>query len=203
MTTTVLERAPAQAMPHAVIDDRRGTWAMAMFIATEAMLFVMLFFAYYYLGSQYPAHWPPEAPKFKLALVMLAVLLSSSAVLRIGEKADKRGEHGRARRFVGITILMGLAFLGIQVLEYRNHLETLKPTTDAYGSIFYTVTSFHAAHLILGLCMLAYVLLLPQIGPAEKPPHRAMHNASMYWHFVDLVWLVIVALLYIVPNLRS
>jgi heme/copper-type cytochrome/quinol oxidase subunit 3 len=73
--------------------------------------------------------------------------------------------------------------------------------TDAYGSIFYTITSFHAAHLMLGLFMLLYVLALPQIGPGHKPPHRALHNASLYWHFVDFVWVLIVALLYLAPNI--
>jgi heme/copper-type cytochrome/quinol oxidase subunit 3 len=88
------------------------------------------------------------------------------------------------------------------VFEYRDHLKTLKPTTDAYGSIFYTITSFHAAHLILGLLMLCYVFALPEIGPARKPPHRALHNAGLYWHFVDLIWVVVVVLLYVVPNIR-
>jgi heme/copper-type cytochrome/quinol oxidase subunit 3 len=77
----------------------------------------------------------------------------------------------------------------------------LKPTTDAYGSIFYTITSLHGAHVALGLLMLLYVLVLPQIGPGQKPPHRSLHNASLYWHFVDAVWLFIVALLYVAPNL--
>ena len=189
-------------MPHGVIDDRRGTWAMTMFIATEATLFVMLFFTYYYLGHVSRGPWPPEPPKLTFALIMLAVLLASSVVLYAGERAEQAGHTGRARGAVGLTILLGLAFITLQVFEYRDHLKTLKPTTDAYGSIFYTITSFHGAHLVLGLLMLAYVLLLPQIGSGVKPPHRPLHNASLYWHFVDVVWLLIVALLYIVPNIR-
>ena len=193
--------APRTTIPREVVTDR-GTWAMAMFIATEAMLFVCLFFSYYYLGHAAPK-WPPEPPEYKLALVMLAVLLTSSVVLHEGEKAERRGASGAARGWTALTIVLGGVFVGIQTLEYRNHLEKLQPTTDAYGSIFYTITSFHAAHLVLGLLMLAYVLLLPEIGAARKPPHRALHNASLYWHFVDLVWVFIVVLLYIVPNLRA
>jgi heme/copper-type cytochrome/quinol oxidase subunit 3 len=120
----------------------------------------------------------------------------------VGERADKRGETGRARLFVGITMIMGAVFLWIQTIEYADHLKELKPTTDAYGSIFYTITSLHGAHLVLGLCMLLYVLVLPEIGPGRKPPHRSLHNASLYWHFVDAMWLVIVTLLYVVPNIR-
>ncbi len=193
--------APATTIPRSIVTDR-GTWAMVMFILTEAMLFVCLFFSYYYLGHNVPK-WPPEPPEYKLALVMLAVLMVSSVVLHRGEQADRRGETAAARAWTGATVLLGIVFVGIQTVEYRNHLQHLQPTTDAYGSIFYTITSFHAAHLILGLLMLVYVLILPDIGPGRKPPHRALHNASLYWHFVDLVWVFIVVLLYVVPNLRT
>jgi heme/copper-type cytochrome/quinol oxidase subunit 3 len=199
--TTMVEGA-AVRMPHGVVDARRGSWAMAMFILTEATLFVMLFFAYYYLGHVARGPWPTEPPKYALALVMLAVLLGSSAVLHAGERAERAGRRGLARGFVGLTALMGAGFVVLQVLEYREHLKTLTPRTNAYGSIFYTITGVHGAHLVLGLLMLAYVLALPEIGPAEKPPHRALHNASLYWHFVDLVWVLIVALLYLAPNFR-
>jgi heme/copper-type cytochrome/quinol oxidase subunit 3 len=190
---------PRTTIPRTVVADR-GSWAMWMFIATEAMLFVCLFFSYYYLGHPLPK-WPPEPPKYKLALVMLAILVTSSVVLHRGEMADRHGRSGAAKRWTAATVVLGLVFLAIQTVEYGNHLRELQPTTDAYGSIFYTITSFHAAHLILGVAMLVYVLLLPEIGPGHKPPHRPLHNASLYWHFVDVVWVFIVALLYLAPNI--
>jgi heme/copper-type cytochrome/quinol oxidase subunit 3 len=82
------------------------------------------------------------------------------------------------------------------------HQKELLPQEDSYGSIFYTITSFHAAHLIIGWGILAYVLFQPSLEP-DRPPHRPLHSAAMYWHFVDAVWVVIVTLLYVVPNLRS
>lgn len=197
MTTTLV--MPRTTIPQHVVVDR-GSWAMLMFIATEAMLFVALFFSYYYLGRFQPV-WPPSPPKYALALVMLVLLASSSVVLHRGERAARRGYGQAARRWTGLTVVLGLIFLGVQALEYRNHLRELTPTTDAYGSIFYTITSFHAAHVILGLLMLGYVLLLPDIGRAAKPPHRPLFNASLYWHFVDTVWVVIVALLYLAPHI--
>jgi len=175
---------------------------MVMFIATEATLFLMLFFAYYYLGHVSRGPWPAEPPKLTLALIMLGVLATSSVVLHAGERAERAGHPGRARGAVAVTVALGLGFLVLQVLEYRDHLRTLTPTTDAYGSIFYTITSFHGAHLAFGLLMLLYVLLLPELGPGRKPPHRALHNASLYWHFVDAVWLLIVALLYVAPHVK-
>lgn len=199
---TRLAEGATVAMPHRVIDDRRGTWAMVMFILTEACLFVFLFFTYYYIAHTWHGPFPPSPPKLTLALIMLGVLMLSSVVLHVGERAEKAGNTATARLAVGTTVMLGLGFITLQVVEYANHLKELKPTTDAYGSIFYTITSFHGAHLVLGVLMLVYVLVLPEIGPGEKPPHRALHNASLYWHFVDLVWLVIVTLLYVVPNIR-
>jgi heme/copper-type cytochrome/quinol oxidase subunit 3 len=190
--------SPPTTISRRIVEDR-GTWAMLMFIATEASLFVCLFFAYYYLGRFSP-HWPPKPPEYTLALIMLALLLSSSVVLHAGERAEKRGSKGTARLLVLATIAMGVAFLGIQAVEYKHHLETLQPTSDAYGSIFYAITSFHAAHVVLGLLMLGYVLVLPEIGPGRKPPHRPLHNASLYWHFVDVIWVFIVGLLYLAPQ---
>jgi heme/copper-type cytochrome/quinol oxidase subunit 3 len=199
---TAIAEGAAVRMPHGVVDVRRGSWAMVMFILTEATLFLMLFFAYYYLGHVARGPWPPEPPKYTLALVMLGVLLASSLVLHLGERAERAGHTGRARGAVAVTVAMGIGFLVLQVLEYREHLKTLTPATDAYGSIFYTITSFHGAHLVLGLLMLSYVLILPEIGPGQKPPHRPLHNASLYWHFVDIVWVLVVALLYVAPNIR-
>jgi cytochrome c oxidase subunit III len=183
-------------------DNRRGTVSMALFIATEAMLFVAMFFAYFYLGRAQP-QWPMDPPpKLTLALIMLVVLLASSAILQWGENVSRRGRTGAARAALGVTILLGLVFVGLQVLEYRDHLRTLQPTTDAYGSIFYTITSIHGAHVLLGLSMLLYALILPRLEPTDRPPHRPLHNASLYWHFVDGVWIFIVALLYALPNWR-
>lgn len=192
--------APPLTIPRRVVTDR-GTWAMWMFIGTEAMLFVTLFFSYYYLGHPQPV-WPPSPPKYQLALVMLAILVSSSVVLHAGELAERRGQPGTARALTLVTILLGVVFVAVQALEYRDHLRELKPSSDVYGSIFYTITSVHGVHVLLGLCMLVYVLLLPEIGPGRKPPHRPLHNASLYWHFVDVVWIFIVALLYIAPNVH-
>jgi cytochrome c oxidase subunit I len=184
-------------------DDRRGTGAMLLFITTEALLFVTLFFSYYYLGRDEP-RWPlDDPPKLTLAFIMLAVLLASSALLHWGERGLRQGRRGRARGAVFGTVALGLVFLVLQGLEYRDHLKSLLPTTDAYGSIFYTITSFHALHLLGGLLMLAYVGFLPRREPVDRPPHRPLHNASLYWHFVDLVWVIIVALLYVTPHLKG
>jgi len=184
------------------LDERRGSLAMAWFITTEATLFVVLFFTYFYLGKDNP-YWPTDPPpKLLLASIMLTVLLVSSAVVYASERLAKAGRIAAARATLLLTIVLGLGFVTLQVFEYRDHLRSLKPTTDAYGSIFYTITTFHGAHLLLGLSLLSYVLFLPDLEGKSKPPHKPLHNAGLYWHFVDAVWVIVVCLLYYLPHLH-
>ncbi len=206
MSTIAIDRLPPDTRDHppmvTTLDNRRGTGGMWLFILTEAALFLMLFFSYFYL-AQGGWRWPFERPpKLYYAIPMLIVLWVSSAVLHWGEKELKRRRYTRARFACALTVVLGLLFLVIQAFEYMEHLKTLQPTTSVYGSIFYTITTFHAAHLIMGLLMLGYVLLLPRLEPVDRPPHRPYHNAALYWHFVDFVWLWIVIFLYIAPNTR-
>ncbi|HMM76637.1 MAG TPA: cbb3-type cytochrome c oxidase subunit I [Gammaproteobacteria bacterium] len=182
-------------------DEKRGTQAMAWLIVTEALLFVSLFFAYFLLADN-NAKWPMDAPPaLGLALAMLGVLLSSGVCVEVARHFVKRGRSGMARIAIGAAVILGLGFLALQSLEYRDRLKAVLPTSDAYGSIFYTITSIHGLHVAVGLLMLTYVACLPRPGPgADRPPHRPLHAAALYWHFVDAVWIVIVFLLYLLPR---
>jgi heme/copper-type cytochrome/quinol oxidase subunit 1 len=188
-------------VPTAELDTSRGTWGMWAFIVTEAMLFVCMFFAWFYLRAK-NVEWPMgEAPKLHLALPMLGVLLVSSLVLEVGSKLHERGRTRIGDALLTLTIALGLVFVGLQIAEYIETLHEASPRANAYHSLHFTITSFHALHLLLGLAMLIYVRLLPDRGDAQHPPHRALHNAALYWHFVDVVWVFIVGFLYIAPNL--
>lgn len=185
------------------VDDRRGTFGMALFIVSEALLFAILFFVYFYSRSGNDA-WPVhEPPKLHFTLPMLGVMLLSSGVIYWGEKQVTMLRYAAARAALIATIALGGGFIALTCFEYSEHLRTLTPQTDAYGSIFYTITSLHLAHVILGLLMLLWVLFLPRWEPARSTPHRPYHNVSMYWHFVDVVWIFVVLLLYVIPNLRG
>ena len=199
---------PAKKTDHALpmvrrIDDRRGTFGMALFITTEAMLFVMMFFAYYYVAKGDQRWRVEEPPKLHYALPMLAVLLTSSAVLFWGEKQVSKHQFGAGRAALGVTILLGLGFLGLTYFDYSEHLLHLTPRTDAYGSVFYTITTLHGLHVVTGLLMLSWLFFLRRWEPAQYMPHRPYHNVAMYWHFVDFVWVFIVALLYVAPNVYN
>lgn len=184
------------------VNDRRGSFGIQLFIATEATLFIMLFATYWYLAKSAP-QWPPdEPPKLHYSIPMLAILLASSFVLHWGEKQIKKHRIRAGMMGLVITILMGIVFLILSVFEYSEHLGNLMPTKDAYAAIFYTTTTLHAAHVVLGLCMLSFVLLLPSVEPRADMPHRPYHNAALYWHFVDTVWFFVIIFFYVIPNIR-
>ena len=189
--------------PVSRVDDKRGTYGMALLITTEASLFLVMFVSYYWLDKM-SAQWRSEIPpKLHYALPMLAILLSSSVVLHWGEQQVKKARYTAGRLALIGTIILGLTFLLFSYLDYSEHLQHLTPRTDSYGSIFYTIISLHVAHVILGLLMLIWLSLIPRWEPAVFTPHRPYHNVSMYWHFVDTVWIFIVALLYVAPNVYT
>jgi len=185
------------------IDQHRGWYAMWCVIATEFMLFVCMFGAYYYLGTN-KYRWAQEMPpKLLYPIILLAILLSSSFVLKWGESQVKAENFGAARLALWLAVIMGLGFLALQTVEYVSHWKELTPYSDSYGSIFYAITSLHAIHVIAGLLMLSYVGVLPRYGETRGSPHRAYETVALYWHFVDFVWILIVVLLYVIPKLQG
>ncbi len=188
---------PLPALPFEVDRGRNAMWLV---IATEAFLFISLFFSYFYLAQNKGRWQHNEPPKLMLAIIMLVVLFASSVVLHWGEKQVKKGNTAAGRIALIGTLILGIAFFVIQIYEYMDHWHSLTPFTDAYGSIFYAITSFHALHLIVGLLILAYVLVLPHYRPTDESPYLPYTVASMYWHFVDLIWFFIVGILYIGPH---
>lgn len=184
------------------IEMNRGVYATWTVITTEAALFVCFFASYYFLGNNKDRWAIDTPPKMTLAFIMLAVLLGSSLVMVLGEHMVKQQRFIAARVAVFTTVLMGIVFLTIQAFEYKDHWKTLTPYTDSYGSIFYTIVSFHAAHVMVGILLLCYLGILPSYGPSKLPPHRAYRVVSLYWHFVDAIWVFVVLLLYVIPHFQ-
>jgi heme/copper-type cytochrome/quinol oxidase subunit 3 len=204
--TSAPEPLAAVQVPHTGIwplETNRGVYAVSMLIITEAALFVCLFASYYFLANNKDRWAIDIPPKLTLALVMLAILIASSLVMMWGERMVKLGRYSVARFAVILTVLMGLIFVAIQTTEYRDHWKSLTPFTDSYGSIFYTITTFHAAHVVMGILMLCYLAILPNYGPSKFPPHRPYRVVALYWHFVDIVWIFVVVLLYLIPNYQA
>ena len=177
-----------------------GWWGMVGVVATEASFFGYLLFGYFYLGSMSTNPWPTETPRFGLPLVNTAILLASSVAVWWGERGARAGDSRRLRLGIAIGLGLGALFLTLQGVEYGR--ETLSGTKDAYGSLFYTITGFHAAHVLVGLIMLGFVLVRAFRGHFAAKRHEAVTNAALYWHFVDAVWLAVFTSLYVTPFVR-
>jgi heme/copper-type cytochrome/quinol oxidase subunit 3 len=176
-------------------------WGMLLFLINEATLFGALVASYFFLATANPT-WPPagvEKPTLRLPLIMTAALLSSSGTLIYGERRLRRGVRGQYRLGVLGTIVLGLVFLALQTKEYVEKLHTLTPSQSSYASIFYTITGLHGAHVFFGLMFLSWALLREIRGTATAES-AGLKNASLYWHFVDGVWLVILTSLYLSPR---
>ena len=197
VTESLVGRPAVRALP---LEERRGIWAMWCVITTEAALFACLFAAYFYLGNSKERWQINTPPKLLLALVLLGILLASSGVMHFGQRRLQAGHYEASRIMLAITILLGLIFLLLQGYEYADHWKTLTPFNNSYGSIFYTITTFHALHVVVGLLMLLYVIVLPRYAPARETPFRPYETAALYWHFVDAIWVFVVLILYLIPN---
>jgi heme/copper-type cytochrome/quinol oxidase subunit 3 len=181
----------------------RAFWGMVCFIASEATLFVLLFYSYFYLGAS-NIGWPTDAlPRFKFSVALTAILIVSSITLLWGQRGMKEGSKGKVQGGIMISFVLAVAFLVVQVFEYREHLRTLKPSSGAYGSIFYTITSIHILHLTVGAVMLLWVWFLLHFRPIDTWRRELVHNVSLYWHFVGLVWIFIFWTLYVTPHLTG
>jgi heme/copper-type cytochrome/quinol oxidase subunit 3 len=173
---------------------------MAMVITTESMLFVGLLSSYFYLratSDEWPLGGLPR-PHLMPVVVFSAVLVASSAPVHLAERAIRRGRVGGLRVYLAIGL--GVLFLALQGVEYSR--ERIAGTHDAYGSLFYTITGFHGAHVLVGLIMLTVVIVRAFKGHFGEARHEAVSNVAMYWHFVDAVWLVVFTSLYVTPLFR-
>jgi cytochrome c oxidase subunit 3 len=171
-------------------------WGMMCLIATEGILFVYLIFAYAYLGSQAPGAWPPAgAPALRLSGPDTIVLLASSFLLGWGVR--RGASRARLQLALAGTSLLGVVFLVVQGFEWSAKPFMLK--TNAYSAIYFTLTGFHMAHVVAGLLMLVTLLAWSVSGRLKHHPECAALG-SLYWHFVDVVWLVVFTALYLVPR---
>ncbi len=177
-----------------------GWWGMACVVITEAAFFGYLLFSYFYLASMSTNPWPATSPQLVLPVINTLILVSSSVCVWLGTRAIKRDRRSGLSRWLGAGIALGVTFIVLQGVEYGR--EKLSMTHDAFGSLFYTITGFHGAHVIVGLVILTVVLVRSARGHFSAARRNAVENAALYWHFVDAVWLAVFTTLYLTPYLR-
>jgi heme/copper-type cytochrome/quinol oxidase subunit 3 len=178
-------------------------WGMVLLIFTEATFFAILLLSYFYLRFQSGPVWPPdgiEKPSLTLVSIMTPILVLSSIPMHWADTGIRRGSVGRLRLGLLAVILQGGTFLGLQAVEYHTLLKTYTPKTDAYGSLFFTITGFHGLHVAIGVLLMTWLLVYSFRGRWTAANHQAVANIALYWHFVDLVWLFILTSLYFSPH---
>lgn len=179
-----------------------GWWAMVGGITTEAALFGYLLFSYYYIAVQPHAEaWPPELPHLGLALPNTILLLLSSVAIWFGERGAKNGNSREELLGIGSAVGLGLVFIVIQLFEWRE--KPFSITSGTYGSLYFTITGFHMAHVAVGLAMLIAVLVWCWRGYFGPHRHSFVSIAAIYWHFVDVVWLAVFFTFYVTPYLTG
>lgn len=191
----------AESLPRTGVGrNAPGWWGMALFCATEVSLFLYFIVSYFYLRGAATA-FAAEGGKHSslvLPVLMTVLLVSSSIVLRWGEKGIERGDSRRLTIALGITIVLGIAFLATQGVEYARSEHM--PQSDAYWSTFFTITGVHGAHVAMGLLMLIMNFVRASRGHFTSERRLAVQNGALYWHMVDVIWLVIFTTLYLLPR---
>jgi cytochrome c oxidase subunit 3 len=175
-----------------------GWWGLLCLIATEASLFGYLLFSYYYIALQRGPDWLPNPhPSLRLAGPNTVILLASSVCVWWAEQGVKRGRRGQNMLGLLLAIVLGCAFLAIQVLEWRAKGFSL--STSSYGSLYFVVTGFHMAHVVAGIAILVCVLVWSAMGAFSPGRHEPVSLGGLYWHFVDVVWLFVFSTFYLSP----
>jgi cytochrome c oxidase subunit 3 len=177
-----------------------GWWGLLCVVLTEGTLFGYLLFSYLYYAVQLDPAWIPiRHPSLRLAVPNTIVLLLSSVCVWWGERGTREGRRGRQLLGIGVGFLLGLAFIGIQLQEWHDKPFSLR--SSLYGSLFYTITGFHMAHVVAGVIALAMVFLWSVLGYFDRMRNAPVLIAATYWHFVDAVWLAVFTTLYLTPYL--
>jgi cytochrome c oxidase subunit III len=197
-TETILDglASTATVTHHEEHQDLR-VFGLLTFLISESLMFGG-FFATYLVLRAGAIVWPPEGTEVELLVpaINTIVLVSSSFVIHMGDSAIKKGDVNGLRRWYVATALMGAAFLGGQVYEYLTLGYGL--TTNIFANCFYLLTGFHGLHVFIGLLLILGVLWRSRrSGHYSVTKHVGVEMAEIYWHFVDIIWIVLFTLLYI------
>ena len=202
-------------------EDRSFRWGMVWFIASEVMFFAAFFGALFYvrnvsvpelgrtemLWPGYAGSWPTSGPAGHAFTPMAAwgipalntlILLSSGATVTWAHWGVLRNRHGQLVAGLAATVLLGITFLGFQAYEYSHAYRELGLTLGAgvYGATFFMLTGFHGLHVTIGAITLTAVLVRAIRGDFTADEHFGFEAAAWYWHFVDVVWLMLFVFVY-------
>jgi len=171
---------------------------MFLFIASEIMLFGSFFTIYFFVRVSAGTPWPTppyELPVF-VAGMNTIILVTSSFTMHWALQAIKRGNRTGLQAGLSLTFLLGLTFLLTQILEYSRI--GFAPYTNAFGSVFFGLTGLHGAHVFVGLTILLAMTMRAFRGHFSPDHHHGVEIGGIYWHFVDVMWIVVYTTVYLI-----
>lgn len=181
-----------------VYTEKLGMW---VFLGSEIMFFTALIGSYIILRVAHPTAWKPpgEVLNVPLTAVNTFLLICSSVTMVKAFAAIQDSNLAGLKRWLIATVLIGSAFVGVQVFEYI-HLagKGFVPSEGLYGSTFYTMTGFHGFHVTVGVLCLMFVTGRAFQGKYSAADHRGVEVVGLYWHFVDLVWIILFTIVYLI-----
>jgi cytochrome c oxidase subunit 3 len=171
---------------------------MLLFIISEIMVFGGFFTAYFFIRVAQGDPWPAPGTTLpvEVAGVNTAILISSSFVIHWAEQCIKKDNHRGLKAGMFLTFLLGCTFLFVQINEYANI--GFAPQDSAQATIFFSLTGLHGAHVFIGLCLLLFVTVRAFRGHYSAEEHRGVEVPGIYWHFVDIMWIVVYTTVYII-----
>ena len=170
------------------------------FLGTDVIFFGAFIGIYLiYRGQNLVGPYPSEILNIPLTSASTFVLLMSSVAMVLAILYLRKSELGKAKFWLFMVILLGAGFLGFQVYEFNEFIhEGLTPTTNLFGTTFFILTGFHGAHVAIGVLWLVGTLIAEYRGTLTKSNSNNLEIAGLYWHFVDVVWIVIFTVIYLI-----
>lgn len=180
--------------------DLAMSWKL--FLLSEAAIFGS-FFGHYFFMRWHQESWPPRGwPEFHLSIPVLGtvMLVISSFTCEMAHHALTAGRRGLCKNWMIVTMLLGIAFLGLQGYEwgYLQSYDLFQMTNNVFATHFYMITGFHGFHVFTGLMMLIMVYARLEQGSYDRKRHFSMLAASWYWHFVDVIWVFVLVSIYLI-----
>lgn len=176
----------------------RGTVGMACLIVAESAIFIIFVVAYiFYIGKSLTG--PTPAQVLELPIFGTVCLLSSSITVHFAVVALRKGKLRACTSWLAGTVLLGSLFLATTAREWYHliHDEGLTIQTNLFGTTYYSLVGLHATHVVVGLIMLALVLGFSLFGLVREEHAEKLETLSLYWHFVDAVWVVVFTVVYV------
>jgi cytochrome c oxidase subunit 3/cytochrome o ubiquinol oxidase subunit 3 len=180
-------------------NNKLGFW---LFLGSECLLFGGLISTYFlYRGRVADGPGPKDVYDIPFTSVSSFVLLMSSLTMVLAVSAARRQDHQRMRLWLVTTGLLGATFVGGQLYEFTAfYREGLGFSTSLFSSSFYTLTGFHGAHVTVGIIMLMSLVIITLRDRLPGDQSEVVEVIGLYWHFVDIVWIVIFTLVYLIPS---